>query len=144
LPPLTCSGPRAARRCPSLSQKSFPEPLATSAAFLGGLPAVFTVSIIGGGTMHHTTDLTNSDRADLARCAVGAFLASDLRRESAPGGAINVVGAWANAIRTGAGKTARVDLVADLLHLANRLGFGPSEITCLAQEHYYAEILEER
>jgi hypothetical protein len=117
--------------------------LATSAAFLGGLPAVFTVSIIGGGTMHHTTDLTNSDRADLARCAVGAFLASDLRRESAPGGAINVVGAWANAIRTGAGKTALVDLVADLF-LADRLGFGPFEITCLAQEHYYAEILEER
>ena len=49
-----------------------------------------------------------------------------------------------NAIRTGAGKTALVDLVADVLHLADRLGFGPSEITCLAQEHYYAEILEER
>jgi hypothetical protein len=118
--------------------------LTTSAAFLGGLPAVFTVSIIEGGTTHHTTDLTNSDRADLARSAVDAFLASDLRREFAPGDAISVVGAWENAIRTGAGKTALVDLVADVLHLADQLGFGPSEITCVAQEHYYAEILEER
>jgi hypothetical protein len=41
--------------------------LATSAAFFGGLPAVFTASIIEGGTMHHTTDLTNSDRADVAQ-----------------------------------------------------------------------------
>jgi hypothetical protein len=41
--------------------------LATSAAFFGGLPAVFTVSIIEGGTMHHTRDLTNSDRADVAQ-----------------------------------------------------------------------------
>jgi len=40
--------------------------LATSAAFFGGLPAVFTVSIIEGGAMHPTTDLTNSDRADVA------------------------------------------------------------------------------
>jgi hypothetical protein len=31
-----------------------------------------------------------------------------------------------------------------VLHLANRLGFGPSESSRLAQEHYYAEILEER
>ncbi len=28
---------------------------------------MFTVSIIEGGTMHHTTDLTNSDRADVAQ-----------------------------------------------------------------------------
>jgi hypothetical protein len=103
---------------------------------------VFTVSIIEGGTMHHTADLTYSDRADLARSAVGAFLARGLRREFAPGDPIRVVGAPENAIRTGAGKTAFVDLV-DLV-LADRLGFGPSEITCLAQEHYYAEILEER
>jgi hypothetical protein len=89
---------------------------------------VFTVSIIEGGTMHHTTDLANSDRTDLARSAVGAFLANDLRRESAPGGPIS----------------AFVDLVADVLHLANRLGFGPSESSRLAQEHSYAEILEER
>ena len=93
--------------------------------------------------MHHTTDLTYSDRADLARSAVGAFLGSDLRGESAPGGPINVVRAPENVIRTGAGKTALVDQVGDLL-LADRLGFGPSEITCLAQEHHYAEILEER
>jgi hypothetical protein len=118
--------------------------LATSAAFLGGLPAVFTVSIIGGGTMHQTTDLTNSDRADLARSAVGAFLGSDLRRESAPGGPINVVGAPEIAIRTGDDKTALVDVVTDVLHLADRLGFRSSGITYLAQEHYYAEILEER
>ena len=94
--------------------------------------------------MHHTTDLTNSDRADLARSAVGAFLASDLRRELGPTDLTGVVRAPENVIRTGAGKTALVDLVADVLHLADRLGFGPSEITCLAQEHYYAEILEER
>jgi hypothetical protein len=105
---------------------------------------VFTVSIIEGGTMHHTTDLTYSDQADLARSAVGAFLGSDLRRELGPTHLTGVVRAPANVIRTGAGKTARVDLVADLLHLANRLAFGPPEITCLAQEHYYAEILEER
>jgi hypothetical protein len=116
--------------------------LATSAAFLGGLPAVFTVSIIEGGTMHHTTDLTYSDRADLARSAVGAVLASNLRREFAPGDSISVVGAPEIVIRTGADKTALVDLVADVLHLANRLGFGPSESSRLA--HYYAEILEER
>jgi hypothetical protein len=103
---------------------------------------VFTVSIIEGGTTHHTTDLTNSDRADLARSAVGAFLATDLRRELAPGDPIAVVGAPEIAIRTGAGKTALVDLVADLFQ-ADRPGFGPSEITCPAQEHY-AEILEER
>jgi hypothetical protein len=118
--------------------------LATSAAFHGGLPAVFTVSIIEGGTMHHTTDRTYSDRADLARSAVGAFLGSDLRRELGPTDLTGVVRAPANVNRTGAGKTARVDLVADLLHLANRLGFGPSESSRLAQEHYYAEILEER
>ncbi len=94
--------------------------------------------------MHHTTDLSNADRADLARSAVGAFLATDLRREPAPTDPVEVVRAWENAIRTGADKTALVDLVADVLHLADRLGFGPSEITCLAQEHYYAEILEER
>ena len=93
--------------------------------------------------MHHTTDLTYSDRADLARSAVGAFSVSNLRGESAPGGPISVVDAWEKAIRMGAGKTALVDLVADLF-LTDRLGFGPSEITCLAQEHYYAEILEER
>jgi hypothetical protein len=117
--------------------------LATSAAFHGGLPAVFTVSIIEGGTMHHTADLTYSDRADLARSAVGVFSVSNLRGEFVPGDPISVVGAPEIAIRTGAGKTALVDLVADLF-LTDRLGFGPSEITCLAQEHYYAEILEER
>jgi hypothetical protein len=117
--------------------------LATSAAFLGGLPAVFTVSATEGGTMHHTKDLSNADRADLARNAVGAFLATDLRRD--PGtDAIGVVGAWESAVRTGDDKTALVDLIADVLHLADRLGFGPSEITCLAQEHYDAETLEER
>jgi hypothetical protein len=55
-------------------------------------------------------------------------LANDVRRESAPGGPISAL----------------VDLVADVLHLADPMGFGPSEITCLTQEHYYAEILEER
>jgi hypothetical protein len=35
--------------------------------------------------MHHTTDLSNADRVELARSAVGAFLATDLRREFAPG-----------------------------------------------------------
>jgi hypothetical protein len=40
--------------------------LATSAAFFGGLPAVFTVSVIEGGAMHHTINSTNSDRVDLA------------------------------------------------------------------------------
>ena len=94
--------------------------------------------------MHHTTDLTNSDRADLARSAVGAFLATDLRREFAPDDPIGVVRARENAVRTGDDKTALVDLVTDVLHLADRLGFRPSEITCLAQEHYHAEILEER
>ena len=67
LPPLTCGGPSAVRGSPRPSPKSPPESLATSAAFFGGLPAVFTVSIIEGGTMHHTTDLTNSDRADVAQ-----------------------------------------------------------------------------
>ena len=92
--------------------------------------------------MHHTTDLANSDRADLARSAVGAFLATDLRGELGPTDLTGVVRAPANVIRTGAAQTALVDLVADLF-LADRLRFGPSEITCLA-EHYYAEILEER
>ena len=93
--------------------------------------------------MHHTTDLSNADRADLARNAVGAFLATDLRRD--PGtDPIGVVGVGESAVRTGDDKTALVDLIADVLHLADRLGFRPSEITCLAQEHYYAEILEER
>jgi hypothetical protein len=55
-----------------------------------------------------------------------------------------VVGAWESAVRTGDDKTAFVDLIADVLHLADRLGFRPSELTCLAQEHYHAEILEER
>ena len=104
---------------------------------------MFTVSAIEGGTMHHTTDLSNADRADLARSAVGAFLATDLRRD--PGtDPIGVVGAWESAVRTGDDKTALVDLVTDVLHLADRLGFRPSEITFLAQEHYDAEILEER
>jgi hypothetical protein len=104
---------------------------------------VFTVSIIEGGRMHHTTDLTNSGGADLARSAVGAFLATDLRRD--PGtDPIGVVGAWESAVRTGDDKTALVDLVTDVLHLADRLGFGPAEITCLAQEHYDTEILEAR
>ena len=94
--------------------------------------------------MHHTTDLTYSDRADLARSAVGAFSVSNLRGEFVPGDPISVVGAPEIAIRTGAGKTALVDLVADVLHLADQLGFGPSEITRLAQEHYYAEILGEQ
>ena len=94
--------------------------------------------------MHHTRDLTNSDRADLARSAVGAFLATDLRREFAPGDPIGVVRAPENAVRTGDDKTALVDLVTDVLHLADRLGFRPSEITYLAQKHYDAEVLEER
>ena len=96
--------------------------------------------------MHHTTDLTNSDRADPAdpaSSAIGAFLATDLRGELGPTDLTGAVRAPENVIRTGAGKTALVDLVADLF-LTDRLGFGPSEITCLAQEHYYAEILEER
>ena len=93
--------------------------------------------------MHHTTDLTYSDRADLARSAVGAFLGSDLRKELGPTDLTGVVRAPENVIRTGAGKTALVDLVADLFR-TDRPGFGPSEIKCLAQEHYYAEILEER
>jgi hypothetical protein len=118
--------------------------LATSAAFLGGLPAVFTVSIIEGGKMHQTTDLTNSDRADLARSAVGAFLATVLRSEFAPDDPIGVVRAWENAVCTGDDKTALVDLVTDVLHLADRLGFRPSQITYLAQKHYDAEVLEER
>ena len=93
--------------------------------------------------MHHTRDLTNSDRADLARSAVGAFLATDLRRD--PGtDPIGVVGAPESAVRTGDDKTALVDLVTDVLHLADRLGFRPSEITYLAQKHYDAEVLEER
>jgi hypothetical protein len=108
------------------------------------LLAVFTVSMIEGDTMHDTTDRTYSDRADLARSAVGAFVATDLRGKLGPTDLTGVVRAPANVNRTGAGKTARVDLVADLLHLANRLGFGPSESSRLAQEHYYAEILEER
>jgi hypothetical protein len=104
---------------------------------------VFTVSAIEGGTMHHTTDLSNADRAELARSAVGAFLATDLRR--GPGtDPIGVVGVWESAVRTGDDKTALVDLIADVLHLADRLGFRPSELTCLAQEHFHAEILEER
>jgi hypothetical protein len=94
--------------------------------------------------MHHTTDLSNADRAELARSAVDAFLATDLRGDPGPTDPVGVVGAWEGAVRTGDDKTALVDLVADVLHLADRLGFGPSEITCLAQEHYYAEILEER
>jgi hypothetical protein len=101
------------------------------------------VSIIEGGTMHHTTDPAKSDRADLTQSAVGAFLAIDLRRRFAPGDPIRMVGTPENAIRTGTGKTALVDLIADLF-LTNRLGFGRSEITCPAQEHYYAEIFEER
>ena len=93
--------------------------------------------------MHHTTNLSNSDRAELARSAVGAFLATDLRRD--PGtDPIGVVRAWGNAVRTGDDKTALVDLVTEVLHLADRLGFRPSELTCLAQEHYDTEILEER
>ena len=94
--------------------------------------------------MHQTTDLTNSDRADLARSAVGAFLATDLRGELGPTDPIGVVRAWENAVRSGDDKTALVDLVTDVLHLADRLGFGPSESSRLAQEHYDTEILEER
>ena len=93
--------------------------------------------------MLHTTDPAKSDRADLARSEVGAFLGSDLRRGLGPTHLTGVVRAPANVIRTGAGKTALVHLVADLF-LPDRLGFGPSEITYLAEEHYYAEILEER
>jgi hypothetical protein len=55
-----------------------------------------------------------------------------------------VVGAWESAVRTGDDKTALVDLMADVLHLADRLGFRLTELTCLAQEHYHTEILEER
>jgi hypothetical protein len=108
------------------------------------LLAVFTVSMIEGDTMHDTTDRTYSDRADLARSAVGAFVATDLRGKLGPTDLTGVVRAPEKAIRTGADKTALVDLVADVLHLADPMGFGPSEITCLTQEHYYAEILEER
>jgi hypothetical protein len=104
---------------------------------------VFTVSAIEGDTMHHMRDLTNSDRADLARIAVGAFLATDVGRECAPTDPIGVVRAWENAVRTG-DKTALVDLMTDVMHLADRLGFRPVEIAFLAQEHYHAEILEER
>jgi single-strand DNA-binding protein len=144
LPPLTCGGPSAVRGSPRPSPTSPPESLATSAAFFGGLPAMFTVSIIEGATMHHTTDLTNSDRVDLARISVGAFLAADLRREIAAADPIGVVRAWENAVRTGDDKTALVDLVTDVLHLADQLGFRPSDITYVAQKHYDAEILEER
>jgi hypothetical protein len=105
---------------------------------------VFTVSAIEGDAMHHTRDLTNSDRADLARIAVGAFLATDVRRECAQTDPIGVVRAWENAVRTGDDKTALVDLMTDVMHLADRLGFRPAEIAFLAQEHYHAEILEER
>jgi hypothetical protein len=118
--------------------------LATSAAFFGGLPAVFTVGAIEGGTMNHTTDLSNSDRAELAQRAVGAFLATDLRGAYGPTDPIGVVRAWEGAVRTGEDKTALVDLIADVLHLADRLGFRLSELTCLAQEHDDTEILEER
>jgi hypothetical protein len=55
-----------------------------------------------------------------------------------------VVRAWESAVRTGDDKTALVDLIADVSHLADRLGIRPSEITDLAQAHYYAEVLEER
>ena len=72
---------------------------------------MFTVSIIEGGTMHHTTDPANSDRADLARSAVGAFLGSDLRRELGPTDLTGVVRAPANVIRTGADKTALVEIL---------------------------------
>ncbi len=105
---------------------------------------MFTVSAIEGGTLHHTTDLSNADRAELARSAVGAFLATDLRGDPAPTDPVEVVGAWESAVRTGDDKTALVDLVTYVLHLADRLGFRPSELTCLAQEHYDTEILEER
>jgi hypothetical protein len=71
-------------------------------------------------------------------------LATVLRSEFAPDDPLGVVSARENAVRTGDDKTALVDLVTDVLHLADRLGFRPSEITCLAQEHYDAEILEER
>ena len=94
--------------------------------------------------MYHTTDLSNADRAELARSAAGALLATDLRAEPAPGDPVGVVRAWENAVRMGDDKSALVDLVADVLHLADRLGFRPVEIVCVAQEHYYAEILEER
>jgi hypothetical protein len=57
--------------------------------------------------MHHTTDLTNSDRADLARSAVGAFLTTVLRSEFAPYDPIGVVSGWENAVRTGDDKTAQ-------------------------------------
>jgi hypothetical protein len=118
--------------------------LATSAAFLGGLPAVFTVSTIEGGTMHHTRDLTNSERADLARIATGAFLTTVLRSEFAPGDPIRIVRAPENAERIGDDKTALVDAATDALHLADRVGFRPFEITYLAQKHIDAEVLEER
>jgi hypothetical protein len=94
--------------------------------------------------MHHTTDLRNADRAGLARSALGAFLATDLRGDLAPTDPVDVVRAWENAVRTGADKAALVELIADVLHLADRLDFRPSEVTCLAQEHYYGEILEEQ
>jgi hypothetical protein len=94
--------------------------------------------------MHHTTDLTNSERAELARSAVGAFLATDLRGAPARTDPIDAVRSWENAVRTGDDRTALVDLIADVLHLADRLGFRPAAITCLAQERYDAEIAEER
>jgi hypothetical protein len=47
-------------------------------------------------------------------------------------------------VRTGDDKTALVDVVTDVLHLADRLGFRPSQIIYLAQKHYDAEVLEER
>jgi hypothetical protein len=44
--------------------------------------------------MHHTTDLRNADRAGLARSALGAFLATDLRGDLAPTDPVDVVRAW--------------------------------------------------
>jgi hypothetical protein len=64
---------------------------------------VFTVSAIEGGTMHHTQDLTNADRAELARSVVGAFLATNLIRGELPRtDPVDVVRAWEDAVRTGA------------------------------------------
>jgi hypothetical protein len=65
-------------------------------------------------------------------------------RQSGPTDPIGVVRAWENAVCTGDDKTALVDLMTDVLHLADRLGFRPSETTCLVQKQYHTEILEER
>jgi hypothetical protein len=69
---------------------------------------------------------------------------TDVGGEYAPTDPIGVVRAWENAVRAGDDKTALVDLMTDVMHLADRLGFRPAEIAFSAHEHYHAEILEER